>query len=259
MRGRVLAVTALCGALAAAQPAHGQRVQLRFRPSQGAPVKYHEHFECWPSFGHYGGAPAMVIDVWRTETANQRGDSVLVVAVVDSAKARSPGAPAEMDPMTRMMRGARDSVFYDQLGHELARTSHGTTESDLLMLITEGVPIMLKEYQQWRQLPPDSVAVGGSWSNSIRIIIGASEWLGPVEYRLRQVQQRDGRAVARLTTSGTLRTDDRSLAPLRVASESVVDAETGQLVEATVREEGAFMGRPASFEVRNNWRIERVR
>jgi len=252
------ALLIVCTAAAAAH-AQGDKLELRFRPPAGEAIRYRDRFEAWVSVGsHTARGPSLSIDIWTTETATTHGDSITIVSIVDSARARGVGVPPELDQTAQMMHGTRETTVYDTRGRELVHTVRGITEADVFAVLTGAPAAKQEEYRQWRTLPEDSVQVGGEWTDSVHIRVDTTDWRGRIDYRLRRIERKGNTYVGRVTSSGTLRTSDRQLAPVHVSSEAVIDAETSRLIEATVHQDGGIAGYYASIDIRNIWHIERV-
>jgi len=233
------------------------KIDLRFRPPAGEAIRYKDQYELWITIGSaLAREPAIRVEIYRTETADTHGDSIIVVSVVDSARVRTDAFAATNALQTaRMMRGTRETIVYTDRGREISRTVRGVTEAQLFAAIY-GEEYRQEEYRQWRTMPEDSVEEGGRWTDSVRIRADSVEWRGRVEYRLRKVERRSGRLVAQTQSRGELRA--RGLVPVRVSGDTWWDVETGRLMSADIEQRGGITGRYLSADIRSTWRIQRL-
>jgi len=254
--------------VAAALPVIGARTlraqekfKLVFRPPAGEALRYHDHFEMWVTVGsEQENRPTLVMDIWRTETANTHGDTVEFVAIVDSASALAPlgGAPPEFAEQARLMRGSREITRITDKGRELSHEVRGITVGDVFSMLMGGRQDAEREYRQWRTMPDDSVAQGQGWDDSVSVKEDSVEWRGRVTYRLRRVQQHNGVAVGRIDVAGTLHPSARDLEPERITDAVDLDVETGRLIRADSHQYDGYVEDRVSVVFRSSWQTDRV-
>jgi hypothetical protein len=261
--GGALWLLALVGLALAPRPATAQseKVTLRLRLPAGERLRYRDRFETWVSLPSTPARqPALRVEIWRTETADTRGDTITVVSVVDSARALAIEglAPPELDRQARLMRGTRETWLYTSAGREMSYTVRGVTVDDVFAILTGGRAPRRREARHWRAMPEDSVEEGGAWSDSVLVRVDSAAWRGRIQYRLRRLEQREGRLVGRITASGMLRSEQRYVAPDRVSADSYLDVETGRLIRSHVRINGGISAPDYAIMVRTEWKIEQV-
>ncbi len=253
-----LAITGTAGAQ--------QKFSLGLRPTPGEVIRYHDHYELWITAGQQSSnRPNVVVDLWRSERADVHGDTVIFDALTDSARASAPlgGAPPEFPRAAELMRGAHVIDRYTSKGRQIGHLERGPQVADLFNVLLGRSKDAEREYRSWSALPEDSVAEGGTWSDSVNQRTSSNEWRGRMDYRLRRVETRGGGAVGRIQVEGTLRAASGDMNPERYRSTTDVDIASGRVIRSETNQEDGYQTYNDFAEItvtfRSIWKTERVR